>query len=103
MTNLSFSDTRLTGPEFTELFRLSRKNRLKNKYYDRLHRLGFADDDFVIQTISDKCSKSGNELAHITDRGIDFLRYKRGFFWPEFRNWVSLIIAVAAFVKSFFF
>ena len=39
----------------------------------------------------------------ISDFGRGYLEAKRAEHWREVRNWISLAIAVAAFIKSFFF
>ena len=39
----------------------------------------------------------------ISDFGRGYLEAKRVEHWREVRNWISLAIAVAAFIKSFFF
>lgn len=39
----------------------------------------------------------------INDRGIAYLEERSKNKWKEFRSWFSLVIALAAFIKSFFF
>lgn len=39
----------------------------------------------------------------ISSNGKAYLEFQASNRWKEFRSWVSLAIAVAAFVKSFFF
>lgn len=42
-------------------------------------------------------------LYRISDLGKAYLETRRSMRWSEIRNWASLIIALAAFIKSFFF
>ena len=42
-------------------------------------------------------------MYRISDRGRALVEDTQKDHWHEFRNWASLFIAVAAFIKSFFF
>ena len=102
MTPLMLSDIHLSVHEHLTLFRASRRQIPKNECFDRLYRLELVEDDWVAQSLTGT-SIGVDTMMSCTDFGRDYLSFRRGHFWPEFRNWVSLIIAVAAFIKSFFF
>lgn len=102
LDELSFSDIRLSVMESITLRRAQRNPIRKNNCFDRLQRLDLVTEDWGAQ-ILDGPSFSDNNTMVSTDFGSDYLHYRRGRFWPEFRNWASLIIATAAFIKSFFF
>lgn len=102
MNKLDFADIHLSARERITLMRAKNRVIQKNKCFDRLYRLDLVTDNWIVQT-SDSLSFGDAETMIATDYGKDYLSYRAGFFWPEFRNWASLIIAICAFIKSFFF
>lgn len=65
----------------------------------RLLGLGFAESDFIIQTIGDR-QQDRDEMFTITDSGRYYLAYcragSRKLFWEWFRYAVTTLIALAA-------
>lgn len=102
MEKLSFSEIHLSMRESVTLRIVQHRPIRKNTCFERLERLGFVTDNWVAQDLSGKTYGDDGTMVS-TDTGIDYLHYRHGFFWSELRNWASLIIAIAAFIKSFFF
>lgn len=74
------------------------------KMTDYLNSLGYIDisDDWVFADRASEC----NSYYSITQSGkvalFMYSKNKKINFWKEFRAWITLAIAVAAFIKSFF-
>ena len=51
----------------------------------------------------DKIVPYENSKLIITNRGRSFVENSQKEFWNEVRYWITTIVAVAAFIKSFYF
>ncbi|WP_294856419.1 hypothetical protein [Oscillibacter sp.] len=60
-------------------------------------------DEFEVPEVDEQCLEVTWPVQYrISSAGKAYLEFRASDRWKEFRNWISLLIAVAAFVKSFF-
>lgn len=61
-------------------------------------------DDNEIPEIDEQCCEvTWPEQYRINSNGKAYLEFQVSNRWKELRNWASLLVAAAAFIKSFFF
>lgn len=82
-------------------------NKDKDEIYDYFEHLTDVGYIGVVPNVNTEYDKSIDEEVYITTAGKivlnNHLKDKHIMFLKELRNWFSLLIALAAFIKSFFF